>query len=462
MANYLMSVNSFQLSSDASRYLEVLNEFSLPDNNHKALDELRHDVKELNINLLEFIQNHAKLGAIESLDICRKVEQTLISIVVWDSFTLKKEGGVEHIGVDKEEYKKLRDTTDQFLYRVRSFYLYLTPRILNSINKQNSDLTSVLHEIRTNYEGLTKQVSETELKNVELVNDESNKAQASIRQFQSEIKDSFEKAKTNVLSDFDEKFDNKLTKAEDDIDSMRNNLSSQIIREFDTLKVKLNLVSETLDKEIRKEVKGFANQKDKLTQVLGSLSEFRRAKSDIAHADEQKLEANKFRKYGAWLMLLPIFSFILFFVKVDLSDSSAHLAFTFPEDVSGYILRFLTIVLFSSPSVYLLKESAYHRKQELIYRNRGIQLSSIGTFLDDLEPEHRTKVKMDLVGTFYGAPDSKTDTSHVPDVMQQIKEVAALSKSIGKIVSPHAPEKKKEQTDNSATGSNPAVRAANE
>ncbi|CAH7126489.1 hypothetical protein VCHA57P526_20533 [Vibrio chagasii] len=454
MTAYLMEVTSYHFASEAKTYLDKINKFVLPNNEHEAIVELKEDLERIEYILKDFIQKHVSYRPSVAQSISMKLQNHLLAVKVWDSFHFTGESQIDTSGVNVEEYYTLKSTTDKFLRLTRSYTVSLAPAVLDGINTRNDELASVVHELNNSYNELNKKVNDSELKNIEMISSESQKVLASIKNFELDIKADLESTRDDTLSDFNTTFKQQSTKVESSINELKSKLTESISKESQTLDSKLNGLNDILEKEIRKEVSVFANQKDKITQVLGSLSEFRRAKSDIAHADEQKNEANKFRFYGVWMMLLPLFSFIVFFVEVTSGQNGTYLSFTFPSDLSGYLLRFLTIVLFSSPSVYLLKESAYHRKQELIYRNRGIQLSSIGAFLDDFEPEHRTKVKMDLVRTFYSSPDSKIDTSHVPDVMQQIKDVAALSKSLSKIVNPQASSANKSSSNDDEIAGN--------
>ncbi|EPM5661029.1 nucleoside recognition domain-containing protein [Vibrio alginolyticus] len=216
--------------------------------------------------------------------------------------------------------------------------------------------------------------------------------------------------------------------------------------EISKLQAKIESLSFILESNIKKEVNSFANQKKKLTDILGSLSEFRRSKSDIDQAEKEKKTANQFRWLGLFMMLLPLTAFILFFVGFTANNNGvSSLTFVFPDEVTGYFLRFLTIILFSSPSVYLLKESAYHRGQERHYRERGLQLASIGPYLEEFTPEKRIEAKQQLMDNFYRHNEGKADTSNVPDFIKNMNEAVKLAHAI-KTPSANEPSKK-EQTN---------------
>ncbi|GAB6260680.1 hypothetical protein [Photobacterium sp. R1] len=98
--------------------------------------------------------------------------------------------------------------------------------------------------------------------------------------------------------------------------------------------------------------------------------------------------------------------------------------------LSWFIIRFMTITLLTTPCIYMLKESATHRAKENLYRQRGTQLSSIGAYLDELQPEERAQMKKELANHFFSFHDGKADVSNVPDFLKNLGEAVKLAQSI--------------------------------
>lgn len=179
-----------------------------------------------------------------------------------------------------------------------------------------------------------------------------------------------------------------------------------------------------LEDNIRSEVKGFANQKNKLVNLVGSLSALSRAKEDLHRAKIEADKADVFRLVGIGLMILPLVMFVILFLKQ--TDAGFELNFT--HDAFGMIGKFFSILLFSSPFIYLLKESAYHRRIELKYRTRGIQLASFDGFIEDLDIESKKKIKDDLASHFFGSEEVIVNTGNIPNTLQEIKELISSIK----------------------------------
>ncbi|MUK91661.1 hypothetical protein GNP80_04285 [Aliivibrio fischeri] len=337
---------------------------------------------------------------------------------------------------EKDSSLKIKNDTDK---KISVIELNLSS-INNELEKLNDKLVSI--ENKTNYS-----LKEIQISNIDLINNEKLSLKNDIQDiFHSSTEianESFEK----LHRKFEERTNNQLKNINSKINNIDFQYQDTINKQKSNFINEINELKKSLHKDIKNEVHSFANQKNKLTEILGSLSEFRRSKSDIDQAEKEGKTANRFRWIGLILMFLPLISFIAFFVgyKLD-AEGVESLVFTFPDETTGYFLRFLTIVLFSSPSVYLLKESAYHRKQERHYRERGLQLASIGPFLDDFTPEQRVQAKNNLLKTFYCTNDGKADTSNVPDIIKQIQDVAKLSKSLSKIVPTHRQDNNQPQT----------------
>ncbi|HHF3192880.1 TPA: hypothetical protein ACPJ2I_002295 [Vibrio alginolyticus] len=292
---------------------------------------------------------------------------------------------------------------------------------LKNLNLQEIENKSIeLEEI------ISKRISDSDHQIIQKINSNTNEATKKLDNLSKQFTDSYS-TWSNKLSEEREEI---IFKTEKDISE---------------LQAKIENLSFVLENNIRKEVNSFANQKKKLTDILGSLSEFRRSKSDIDQAEKEKKTANQFRWLGLFMMLLPLAAFILFFVGFTANNNGvSSLTFVFPDEVTGYFLRFLTIILFSSPSVYLLKESAYHRGQERHYRERGLQLASIGPYLEEFTPEKRIEAKQQLMDNFYRHNEGKADTSNVPDFIKNMNEAVKLAHAIK--TPPANKPSKKEQT----------------
>ncbi|ELA7195452.1 hypothetical protein RAL08_004007 [Vibrio parahaemolyticus] len=423
---YKILPSTYTLKINYTNLHESIHEFVIPETNKSSIKRLAHFLSILSASLQAFLQDKSVSDRLVTLEKLRAIENALLSIKVWYDYDVEDElSGFESF--DLPAWLIIEEKVIECLTLTRSHAVYLAPLSVLDLNRMLSLASQSISKLQEENVELQDSISNLKIKNNELINTAKTDIFEAKNKTVSEI--------NSITIDITNKVDSKLQENLHSLETLKQDYDRDLKISQQGFDSQLDELNKKLESAIRKEVREFANQKDKLTQVLGSLSEFRRAKSDISHADEQRNEADNLRKYGLILMGLPMVAFFLFFVSVDFGKSNLSLVFTLPPDISGYFLRFLTVLLFSSPSVYLLKESAYHRRQELIYRNRGVQLGSIGAYLDDVPPEMRNKLKSDLVKIFYGPVDNrKADVSNVPDIIQQIKEVAQVSKSLSKVI----------------------------
>lgn len=227
------------------------------------------------------------------------------------------------------------------------------------------------------------------------------------------------------------------------------NASSTSLQEIQLEQAKsLNIFNEQVNKEIGKindridtEIKEFENKKIEITQILGEISAAYQAGANTRQATTEKWSAEILRVLGVIWMIATIFiTMKLFndyigFYEIPAGKEIPNLG---ELGIEWFAIRFMTILMLTSPGIYLLKESAAHRTKENLYRQRGTQLSSIGAYLDELKPEERAAIKKELSKNFFSFHDGKTDTQNVPDFVRDMKEAVSIAKSIN---SP-APRKK--------------------
>lgn len=345
----------------------------------------------------------------------KKVQALLLAIKSYGIFFTVE--GIDMLGND---VTKLIKSEEIIVKKVASFQ--------EDIDKlKDTNLQEIENKAKEIEEIISNRIVESDHQIVQKINSNTNEATKKLDNLSKQFTESYS-TWSNKLSEEREEI---IFKTEKDISE---------------LQAKIESLSFVLESNIRKEVNSFANQKKKLTEILGSLSEFRRSKSDIDQAEKEKITANQFRWLGLFMMLLPLAAFILFFVGFTANNNGvSSLTFVFPDEVTGYFLRFLTIILFSSPSVYLLKESAYHRGQERHYRERGLQLASIGAYLEEFTPEKRIEAKQQLMDNFYRHNEGKADTSNVPDFIKNMNEAVKLAHAIK--APPTNEPSKKEQTN---------------
>lgn len=428
--------SGYEILENSQKLVSYLETFEPPKGNAKLVKKLRSDIANLISELKTFIEAYPKLSYADEFFHLQKIDTKVITLSVWVPFNLRDEMKISDLGISEDIWDSFKEKLDDYKSDIKLYMVNLTPSAIKKMQDEVTLLTQSLKEINEGQNEISTTLKQVELNNINLIKNAALEASKELTELRNSAKSELDTNKTKLLDSFEQEVSSETSKLGEAIRSLEDKLVTEITDIQDSLDARVVSLNSDLEKAIKVEVRSFANQKNKLTQVLGSLSEFRRAKSDISNADYQRQQADSLRLYGLSSMLLPLLAFVLFFVSIEHLEGSYSAIVNLPNDVSGYLIRFLTIILFSSPSVYLLKESAYHRKQELVYRNRGVQLGSIGAFLEDVPTEIKTIIKQDLVKTFYGPADGKADVSNVPDMIQQIKDVALLSKSLNKIHQP--------------------------
>ncbi len=196
-------------------------------------------------------------------------------------------------------------------------------------------------------------------------------------------------------------------------------------------KVSQNISS--INKRIAQEVQAFETKRKDMDKLLEKVGLAKDADVTISQANAEEETANKLRTRGLIAMYCSIVVLVFFFA--DYIGLSALWSDTPPKSLSdltleAFAIRFMTVLLLSSPAIYMLKESAVHRAKENLYRQRGTQLLTIRGYLSDLPDKERTEVKQELAKNFFSFHDGKTDTQNVPDFIRDMKEAVGIAKSL--------------------------------
>ncbi|MBY8291000.1 hypothetical protein KW537_11895 [Vibrio fluvialis] len=376
------------------------------------------------------------------------VDQLIKSGEPWDKlkFSVEIITAISQIHSDNNNYSE-------------DFYKLLDKLELSCIKLQSTTIVELLVENKANrlpleLINLKKQIIRIE-KSLDI-----NKSDllSEIKGITEKTLDLFKKNKEKADQENDEHISNitSLTHALlDNSTSTLNKISSSKLDEINLAQDKaLNNLKEQSDKEISKihkridnEISEFENKKNEITGILGEISTAYQASANTTQANREQSSADKYRIGGLIGLVAAIFcsiwlfnDYIHFFGKPEGPVIAANeLGF------GWFALRFMTITLLTTPSIYMLKESAYHRSKENLYRQRGTHLASIGAYLNELEPAERAAMKKELAGNFFSFYDGKADTSNVPDFIKNMNEAIKLAHAI-KTPPASAPEKKDQTT----------------
>lgn len=231
------------------------------------------------------------------------------------------------------------------------------------------------------------------------------------------------------------RIENELTEGLKQFNRLLSNESENLMERFreSSLQASEQIESKvsSINQRIEKEISAFESKRSDMDSLLERVGLAKDAEVTILQADEEKESANNLRKWGLIAMYASILTLVVLFSEyvglawwVDNPKTLSDLTF------EAFAIRFMTVILISSPAVYMLKESAVHRAKENLYRQRGTQLLTIRGYLADIPDKERTEVKQQLAKNFFSFHNGKTDTSSVPDFIRDMKEAVTIAKSL--------------------------------
>lgn len=226
--------------------------------------------------------------------------------------------------------------------------------------------------------------------------------------------------RSSLIDTINDTASNNLTKIQEAQSHALTSLTEQMNREIKSINDRINV-----------EVNKFESKRTDMDNLLEKVGLARDAEVTITQANKEEATADKLRNSGFRLLYASILLLVLFFSEYvglnfwsDVSKSLSDLT------IDAFAIRFMTVILVSSPAIYLLKESAYHRNKENLYRQRGTQLLTIRGYLADLPQEQRADVKHKLAENFFSFHNGKADTQNVPDFLRDMKEAVGIAKSL--------------------------------
>ncbi|EPP19441.1 hypothetical protein L911_3819 [Vibrio fluvialis I21563] len=259
-------------------------------------------------------------------------------------------------------------------------------------------------------------ISEHELKNIRAsINEIQSLALEKLRTETSDVSNIFQTHLSNTLNSFDKHYNGKIS---------------------------------GINKRIDDEVKAFEVKRKDIDALLEKVGIAQDADVTITQANKELISATWLRWTGLAFMCGSI-ALLIYFFRYYIGFAEVPQGVPLPElkdlGFEFFALRFMTVILVSSPAMYLLKESAAHRAKENLYRQRGTQLLTIRGYLADLSDEQRSEVKHRLADNFFSFHNGKADTSNVPDFIKNMNEAIKIAHAI-KTPPASASEKKEQAT----------------
>lgn len=109
------------------------------------------------------------------------------------------------------------------------------------------------------------------------------------------------------------------------------------------------------------------------------------------------------------------------------------------------ISKIFTVSLLFIPSTYCVKEGSKHKRRETYYRKMELELATIDTFIENLEPKNREAIKIELTKKLFGSNDIEFDLEEmkkkkksgdlsISDAMELLKKLGIKKESVVELI----------------------------
>ncbi len=251
------------------------------------------------------------------------------------------------------------------------------------------------------------------------------------------VKDQYSAEEANLaastLNDLQNRAHEIKQKNEAELNKSRHALRSEAHRLTEQLLENSKAELDTMQSRIDEVVSRFSDKQRVIDAYFSDLGIAKEGEIYLERAKKEELYANKLRYIGISLLIASIA--LLGYLFKDYLGFGHELTDEYVRSLKSlgpeiFFLRLFSVLLLTTPAIYLLKESASHRNKENIYRQRGTQIVSLPSYLEGLDDREKAALKHDLAKSFFTFHNGKSETKNVPDFIRDMKEVANIAKSI--------------------------------
>ncbi|EOX4441222.1 hypothetical protein ACKGLS_000983 [Vibrio alginolyticus] len=329
-------------------------------------------------------------------------------------------------------------------------------RIQDAQNSHNADMDSYIQDVKKEIRREISQLESESLNRIMVARQSVEKTIESGSRQLDQIKESIDSISDHELNNIRQSIHEVQRRALENIRTASSDISSSfqdhLSETIDSFDKHYNSKISGINKRIDDEVKAFELKRGDMDALLEKVGIAQDADVTITQANKELKSATWLRWTGLGFMCCSI-ALLIYFFRYYIGFSNVPEGVTLPDlkdlGFEFFALRFMTVILVSSPAIYLLKESAAHRAKENLYRQRGTQLLTIRGYLADLSDEQRSEVKHKLAENFFSFHNGKVDTSNVPDFIKNMNEAVKLAHAIK---TPQANEPSKKAQTNTVNG----------
>lgn len=234
-----------------------------------------------------------------------------------------------------------------------------------------------------------------------------------IRQAQNDIEASKQDL-ANKVGAADANFDSLKTKIEADFAGLRGEMKASLTDDL-----------EAPAEEIEKHLGQLEEKKKEAAAIVQSVGDILTTGTYKATAENEAKLANRYRLVTIGLfsvgILIVVSSFILHVIAA-LRDQ------TFEENPWMIVSRFATAIAVALPALYTARESARHRTNADRARQRELELTTLGPFIELLPAESKAAIRDRLTDRYFGGETERHDIPAPVDAEQLTKLLEAAAK----------------------------------
>ncbi|MFH4643314.1 MULTISPECIES: hypothetical protein [Vibrio harveyi group] len=362
----------------------------------------------------------------------------------------------ENLASVREQLEESKRQIDEHNVELKKQLADALQRIQDIQNSHNADMISYIRDVKNEIRSEISQLESESLNRIMVTGQGVEKTIESGSRQLDQIKESLDSISDHELNNIRQSIHEVQRRALENIRTASSDISSSfqdhLSETIDSFDKHYNSKISSINKRIDDEVKAFELKRGDMDALLEKVGIAQDADVTITQANKELKSATWLRWTGLSFMCCSI-ALLIYFFRYYIGFSDVPEGVTLPDlkdlGFEFFALRFMTVILVSSPAIYLLKESAAHRAKENLYRQRGTQLLTIRGYLADLSDEQRSEVKHKLAENFFSFHNGKVDTSNVPDFIKNMNEAVKLAHAIK---APPANEPNKKEQTNTVNG----------
>jgi hypothetical protein len=218
---------------------------------------------------------------------------------------------------------------------------------------------------------------------------------------------------------------NKLATTEANFESLKASLVSEFATLRDGLKNLLEREIEQSTKTVQLHLGELEEKKKEAASIVQSVGDILTTGTYKATAETEATLANRYRLVTIGLFSVGILIVVSNFILHAIAALNGQ---TFEENPWMIVSRFATAVAVALPALYTARESARHRTNADRARQRQLELTTLGPFIELLPSDKKAEIRDRLTDRYFGGEVEAHEVHSPVDPEQMTRLVEAVAK----------------------------------